>query len=75
VFSLKDVFETVLLADLIAAVEKSVDERLWRHVFYTPIEELRSELRKVWTRTRISKERLSMTVFEFPSIMRLQQAL
>ena len=47
VFSLKDVFETVLLADLVAAVEKSVDERLWRHVFYAPIEELRAELRKV----------------------------
>ncbi|KAG0045871.1 Protein smg7 [Gryganskiella cystojenkinii] len=45
--SLKDVFETVLLADLVAAVEKSVDERLWRHVFYTPIEELRAELRKL----------------------------
>ncbi|KAF9425960.1 hypothetical protein BGZ76_002994 [Entomortierella beljakovae] len=44
--SLKDIYEAVLLEDLIAAVEKSVDERLWRHVFYTPIEELRAELRK-----------------------------
>ncbi|KAF9400346.1 hypothetical protein BGX21_004493 [Mortierella sp. AD011] len=45
--SLKDIYEAVLLEDLIAAVEKSVDERLWRHVFYTPIEELRAELRKL----------------------------
>ncbi|KAF9989035.1 hypothetical protein BGZ75_007831 [Mortierella antarctica] len=45
--SLKDVYEAVLLEDLIAAVEKSVDERLWRHIFYTPIEELRAELRKL----------------------------
>ncbi|KAI1318831.1 hypothetical protein EDD11_005677 [Mortierella claussenii] len=45
--SLKDVYEVVLLEDLIAAVEKSADERLWRHVFYTPIEELRAELRKL----------------------------
>ncbi|KAI8600856.1 hypothetical protein EDD21DRAFT_123685 [Dissophora ornata] len=45
--SLKDIYETTLLEDLIAAVEKSVDERLWRHVFYTPIEELRAELRKL----------------------------
>ncbi|KAF9274850.1 hypothetical protein BGZ68_000314 [Mortierella alpina] len=42
-----DVYEAVLLEDLIAAVEKSVDERLWRHIFYTPIEELRAELRKL----------------------------
>lgn len=40
-------YEVILLEDLVAAVEKSVDERLWRHVFYTPIEELRAELRKV----------------------------
>ncbi|KAF9379456.1 hypothetical protein CPB97_008951 [Podila verticillata] len=45
--SLKDVYEVILLEDLVAAVEKSVDERLWRHVFYTPIEELRAELRKL----------------------------
>ncbi|KAG0343455.1 hypothetical protein BG005_002401, partial [Podila minutissima] len=44
---LKDVYEVILLEDLVAAVEKSVDERLWRHVFYTPIEELRAELRKL----------------------------
>ncbi|KAG0029254.1 hypothetical protein BGZ82_008051 [Podila clonocystis] len=42
-----DVYEVILLEDLVAAVEKSVDERLWRHVFYTPIEELRAELRKL----------------------------
>ncbi|KAF9426876.1 hypothetical protein BGZ94_005874 [Podila epigama] len=45
--SLKDVYEVILLEDLVAAVEQSVDERLWRHVFYTPIEELRAELRKL----------------------------
>ncbi|KAF9117172.1 hypothetical protein BGX27_000021 [Mortierella sp. AM989] len=45
--SLKDIYEVVLLEDLVAAVEMSVDERLWRHVFYTPIEELRAELRKL----------------------------
>ncbi|KAK3812318.1 MAG: hypothetical protein J3Q66DRAFT_443044 [Benniella sp.] len=44
--SLKDIYEEALLEDLTAAAEKSVDERLWRHVFYTPIEELRAELRK-----------------------------
>jgi hypothetical protein len=46
-FSLKDVYESVLLEDLVAAVEKSVDDRLWRYVFYAPVEELRAELRKV----------------------------
>ncbi|KAF9583611.1 hypothetical protein BGW38_009037 [Lunasporangiospora selenospora] len=45
--SLKDVYEAILLGDLTAAAEKSVDERLWRHVFYTPVEELRAELRKL----------------------------
>ncbi|KAG0263138.1 Protein smg7 [Mortierella polycephala] len=45
--SLKDVFEVLLLEDLIAAAEKSIDERLWRNVFYTHIEELRAELRKL----------------------------
>ncbi|KAG0217096.1 Smg-6, nonsense mediated mRNA decay factor [Mortierella sp. GBA43] len=45
--SLKDIYEEALLEDLVAAAEKSVDERLWRHVFYTPIEELRAELRKI----------------------------
>ncbi|KAF9956106.1 hypothetical protein BGZ65_002964 [Modicella reniformis] len=45
--SLKDIYETALLEDLTAAVEQSADERLWRHVFYTPIEELRAELRKL----------------------------
>ncbi|KAG0064958.1 hypothetical protein BGZ90_001977 [Linnemannia elongata] len=45
--SLKDVYESVLLEDLVAAVEKSVDDRLWRYVFYAPVEELRAELRKL----------------------------
>ncbi|KAF9933764.1 hypothetical protein FBU30_004565 [Linnemannia zychae] len=45
--SLKDVYESVLLEDLVAAVEKSVDDRLWRFVFYAPVEELRAELRKL----------------------------
>ncbi|KAF9907558.1 hypothetical protein EC991_010854, partial [Linnemannia zychae] len=45
--SLKDIYESVLLEDLVAAVEKSVDDRLWRYVFYAPVEELRAELRKL----------------------------
>ncbi|KAF9189532.1 hypothetical protein BGZ51_005605 [Haplosporangium sp. Z 767] len=44
---LKDVYEVLLLEDLTAAAEKSIDERLWRNVFYTHIEELRAELRKL----------------------------
>ncbi|KAG0304642.1 hypothetical protein BGZ98_005241 [Dissophora globulifera] len=54
--SLKDIYEAVLLEDLVAAVEKSVDERLWRHVFYTPIEELRGELRKLDHKSTVRQE-------------------
>jgi hypothetical protein len=53
----------VLLEDLVAAVEQSADERLWRHVFYTPIEELQTKLRKVRPSPLVFL--VSYTVFSF----------
>ncbi|KAF9969168.1 hypothetical protein BGZ73_008597 [Actinomortierella ambigua] len=44
--SFKDTCELLLVYDLETAVEKSVDDKLWKHVFHTAIEECRAELRK-----------------------------
>ncbi|KAG0252084.1 hypothetical protein DFQ27_008294 [Actinomortierella ambigua] len=44
--SFKDTCEMLILYDLETAVEKSVDDKLWKHVFHTAIEECRVELRK-----------------------------
>ncbi|CAG8619182.1 580_t:CDS:10, partial [Paraglomus occultum] len=43
---LKDVYEDIILSDLQNAIEHGIEERLWRHVFYSYIEELRIRLRK-----------------------------
>ncbi|KAG0232464.1 hypothetical protein BGW41_001858 [Actinomortierella wolfii] len=44
--SYKDICEILIIYDLEAAAEKSIDDKLWRHVFHTAIEECRAELRK-----------------------------
>ncbi|CAG8544999.1 7663_t:CDS:10 [Paraglomus brasilianum] len=43
---LKDVYEDIILSDLQLAIEHGIEERLWRHVFYSYVEELRIRLRK-----------------------------
>ncbi|CAB4420940.1 unnamed protein product [Rhizophagus irregularis] len=45
--SLKDVYEDILLIDLKTANENNIEEKLWRNVFYSHMEELRQKLRKV----------------------------
>ncbi|PKK76301.1 hypothetical protein RhiirC2_178885 [Rhizophagus irregularis] len=45
--SLKDVYEDILLIDLKTANENYIEEKLWRNVFYSHMEELRQKLRKV----------------------------
>ncbi|CAG8482545.1 4492_t:CDS:10 [Funneliformis caledonium] len=45
--SLKDVYEDILLIDLKIANEHNIEEKLWRNVFYSHIEELRQKLRKI----------------------------
>lgn len=46
-YSLKDVYEDILLIDLKTANENNIEEKLWRNVFYSHMEELRQKLRKV----------------------------
>ncbi|CAI2186989.1 12671_t:CDS:10 [Funneliformis geosporum] len=45
--SLKDVCEDILFIDLKIANEHNIEEKLWRNVFYSHIEELRQKLRKI----------------------------
>ncbi|RIA85426.1 hypothetical protein C1645_741585 [Glomus cerebriforme] len=45
--NLKDVYEDILMIDLKIANENNIEEKLWRNVFYSHIEELRQKLRKV----------------------------
>jgi hypothetical protein len=46
-YSLKDVYEDILLIDIKTANENNIEEKLWRNVFYSHIEELKKKLRKV----------------------------
>ncbi|CAG8531879.1 1199_t:CDS:10 [Diversispora eburnea] len=45
--SLKDIYEDIILIDLKFANENNIEEKLWRYVFYNPIEELRQKLRRI----------------------------
>ncbi|CAO3599292.1 unnamed protein product [Absidia cylindrospora] len=44
---LKTVYQQILNCDLLYASSQHVEDRLWRYIFYPPIEETRSRLRKL----------------------------
>ncbi|CAG8546926.1 1630_t:CDS:10 [Acaulospora morrowiae] len=45
--SLKDIYEDLLLIDIKFSNEHNIEEKLWHHVFYSHIEELRQKLRRI----------------------------
>lgn len=45
--SLKDAYRQILDKDLLFAISQRIDDKMWRHVFYANIEQVRSKLRKV----------------------------